>query len=130
MARKLRRTTEGIYHVTARAPVGELLFRDAHDFLRFEAEVQRVVSPSCVCIGACTLHTHYHLILQTEDGVLARVMKQVNQRYAGALNARYGRHGHAFAERSRRSGRATEAPSDQQPNSGVRSRCAGSDPKS
>lgn len=99
MARKLRTTSAGIYHVSARAPIGELLFRDEHDFLRFETEVERVLSEQCVCIAACVLNTHYHLILQTEDGVLAQAMKQVNQRYARAFNSRYARRGHAFADR-------------------------------
>ncbi len=99
MARKLRTTAAGIYHVSARAPVGELLFRDDHDFLRFETEVERIVSPRCVCIEACVLNTHYHLLLQTEDGVLAQAMKQLNGRYARAFNARYERRGHAFADR-------------------------------
>jgi hypothetical protein len=63
-------TSAGIYHVSARAPVGEELFRDEADFVRFETELRRVVSDECVCVAACVLNTHYHLILQTADGVL------------------------------------------------------------
>src|ERR1041384_8182634 len=59
MGRKLRETEAGIYHVAARAQVGELLFRDEHDYLRFETEVERIVSPECVCIAACAIDTHY-----------------------------------------------------------------------
>jgi REP element-mobilizing transposase RayT len=99
MARKPRDTSAGIYHVFARSPAGELLFRDEHDFLRFEAELERIVSDECICVGACALHTHYHLILSTENGALSRAMQRLNQGYAGAFNARYERRGHAFAER-------------------------------
>jgi len=99
MPRKLRGPTEGIYHVCARAAQGERLFRDEHDFLRFEIELERVLSPECTCIAACTLHTHYHLILDTEDGALPRAMHALNFRYASAYNARYSRRGHIFGDR-------------------------------
>jgi REP element-mobilizing transposase RayT len=81
--------------------VGERLFRDEHDLLRFEMEAQKLGEQGdCICIAACTLTTHYHLILETTaDRALASAMKRLNQRYAVAFNARYGRRGHAFAER-------------------------------
>jgi REP element-mobilizing transposase RayT len=75
-----------------------LLFRDEHDFLRFESEVERITD-ICTCVAACVLQTHYHLILATEDGILSRAMQRLNQGYAASFNARYGRRGHAFAER-------------------------------
>jgi REP-associated tyrosine transposase len=99
VARKLRGPTEGVYHVPARAAEGESLFRDDHDFLRFEIELERVLSTACTCIAACALHTHYHLILDTEDGALPKAMHTLNSRYASAYNARYKRRGHAFADR-------------------------------
>lgn len=99
MGRKLRETSAGMYHVAARAQVGERLFRDDHDFLRFEGEVKRIVSPECVCVAACAIDTHYHLLLQTEDGVLNRAMQRLNRSYSSAFNARYGRRGHTFADR-------------------------------
>ncbi len=99
MPRKPRDNAAGIFHVATRAAVSEQLFRDSQDFFRFETEVERIVSPECTCIGACALHTHYHLILETADGVLGRALKQLNHRYAMAYNARYDRRGHAFAGR-------------------------------
>jgi putative transposase len=99
MGRKLRQTQAGIYHVAARAQVGELLFRDEHDYLRFETEVERIVCPGCVCVAACAIDTHYHLLLQTEDGVINRAMQRLNRAYSSAFNARYGRRGHTFADR-------------------------------
>ena len=99
MPRKPRETAAGIYHVAARAAKNEALFRDDQDFFRFEMEVERIVSPECICIGACALNTHDHLILEVEDGVISRVLKQLNHFYALAFNARYRRRGHAFGGR-------------------------------
>src|SRR5205823_1789169 len=53
----------------------------------------------CRCLAACVLNVHYHLLLEVEDGVLPRVMAQINGRYARAYNSRYGGRGHAFADR-------------------------------
>lgn len=99
MPRKPRETRAGIYHVAARAPEGERLFRDEHDYLRFEAELERILSTECRCIAACALDTHYHLLLDVDDGVLAGAVHLLNFRYASAYKARYGRRGHVFSER-------------------------------
>jgi len=100
VGRKPRPDAAGLYHVAARAQAGEQLFRDEADYLRFELELQTVVTDSPVrCLAACAMTTHYHLLLETEDGALAPAMKRLNQRYARALNVRYARRGHAFSER-------------------------------
>ena len=88
-----------MYHVAARAPEGELLFLDDHDFARFESGVERILSPDCTCVAACALNTHYHLLLQVEDGVLAVAVHLLNSRYAAAYKLRYGKRGHTFGER-------------------------------
>jgi REP element-mobilizing transposase RayT len=85
--------------VTTRAADGTWLFRDDHDYLRFETEVERILSPDCTCVAACALGTHYHLLLDVEDGVLPNVLRLLNSRYAGVYKARYGRRGHVYAER-------------------------------
>ena len=101
MARKLRATHAGIHHVFARSQVEDPLFRDDHDHLRFETELRTICAHevALTCIAACTIGTHYHLLLEVEDGVLPTVMKQLNSAYARAFNARYQRRGHAFASR-------------------------------
>jgi REP-associated tyrosine transposase len=101
MPRKPRPTAAGVYHVAARASAGERLFRDEHDYLRFETELAAALAAwSCRCIGACALSTHYHVLLETTvDGVLPQLMKRLNQGYAASYNARYARRGHAFADR-------------------------------
>jgi putative transposase len=101
MPRKPRQTSAGLYHVAARASQGEQLFRDDNDYLRFEVELRASLEAwNSRCIAACALSTHYHVLLETtSDGVLPRLMKQLNQGYAASYNARYGRRGHAFADR-------------------------------
>jgi putative transposase len=98
--RKPRPTAAGFYHVAARASVGEHLFRDDHDFLRFLTELEHAAEKeSCLCVAVCMMTTHYHLLLETAENALPRVMQRLNTRYAKAYNARYGRRGHAFAHR-------------------------------
>ncbi len=100
MGRPARPTAAGIYHVAARGPADQRLFRDESDFLRFEHELQAVTTDTALrCFAVCVLTTHYHLLLETEHGVLPIAMQRLNQRYAHAYNQRYGRRGHAFAER-------------------------------
>jgi putative transposase len=100
MGRPPRPTAAGLYHVAARAQGDERLFRDPADYLRFEQELEAIARDSALrCLAACLLTTHYHLLLETGDGVLPVAMQRLNQRYARAYNARYGRRGHAFSER-------------------------------
>ena len=100
MGRPPRPTAAGFYHVATRAQVNEQLFRDESDYLRFEQELRTVTSDAAFrCLAVCAMTTHYHLLVETGDGVLPRAMQRLNQRYARAYNARYGRRGHAFAER-------------------------------
>ena len=88
-----------MYHVAARAPEGERLFLDDHDFSRFESELERILSPDCTCVAACALNTHYHLLLQVENDVLAKSVHLLNSRYAAAYKLRYDIRGHIFSER-------------------------------
>jgi REP-associated tyrosine transposase len=100
MPRRPRPSAAGVFHVASRAQARESLFRDDADFLRFEGELRSSAEAEvCTCIAACALSTHYHLLVETGDGALSRFMKRLNERYARAFNARYGRRGHAFADR-------------------------------
>ncbi|MDX6401806.1 MAG: REP-associated tyrosine transposase [Gaiellaceae bacterium] len=100
MGRPTRPTAAGFYHVAARGQADEQLFRDESDYLRFEQELQIVATDGGLrCLAACAMTTHYHLLVETAHGVLPVAMQRLNQRYARAYNARYGRRGHAFAER-------------------------------
>jgi REP element-mobilizing transposase RayT len=100
MGRPKRPTAAGFYHVAARGQADERLFRDESDYLRFESELRAVAKDTALrCLGVCVLSTHYHLLLETENGALPVAMQRLNQRYAHTYNQRYGRRGHAFAER-------------------------------
>lgn len=98
--RKPRPTVAGFYHVATRSLPGEQLFRDDHDFARFLSGLRELVAAEeCKCVCFCLMTTHYHLLLGTGAGGPPRTMQRLNQAYAIAYNARYGRRGHAFSER-------------------------------
>jgi putative transposase len=56
---------------------------------RFEIEVE----------AACIMTTHYHAVVEGDCASLSVAMQSFHSRYARALNKRYGRYGHVFAER-------------------------------
>lgn len=49
--------------------------------------------------GYCQMSNHYHLLLETVDGNLARSMRQLNGRYTQRFNRRHGLVGHLFQGR-------------------------------
>ena len=51
------------------------------------------------CVGFCLMRTHYHLILEVEDGVLPVAMHSLNLAYARQFNRRHGLRGHAQSRR-------------------------------
>ena len=100
MPRKPRPNVAGFYHIATRSLPNERLFRDEHDFARFLSGLRvNIETGDCRCLCFCLMTTHYHLVLETAHGVLSKLMQRLNQGYAIAYNARYGRRGHAFSER-------------------------------
>jgi putative transposase len=100
MPRKHRPTAAGLYHIATRSQRDDKLFRDDADYLRLESEVRLIVAAGTWrCVSACAIPTHYHLLLEVGEGMLSKSVGRLNQRYATAFNARYGRRGHAFSER-------------------------------
>jgi putative transposase len=52
-----------------------------------------------MCAAYCVMTSHYHLILQVDEGVLPAAMHLVNRRYARHFNRAYGLRGHALGDR-------------------------------
>ena len=101
MARPLRpETAGGIFHVTARATHGRLLFVTDADREDFLAILTRVVHRyRWECLGWCLLGTHYHLLLRTPGPNLGHGMRDLNGTFARRRNHRYGEFGSLLAER-------------------------------
>ena len=101
MSRPLRIEYEGAhYHVTTRGDRRERIYDDDRDRERFLELLGRVVEDfNWLCYAYCLMDNHYHLLVATPDGNLAKGMRQLNGVYTQASNRRHGRSGHLFQGR-------------------------------
>lgn len=101
MSRPLRIEFPGaLYHVTARGNRREAIYEDDGDrrlFLEVLGEV--VENFNWLCHAYCLMTNHYHLVVETPDGNLAKGMRQLGGVYTQKLNRRHGRSGHVFQGR-------------------------------
>jgi len=89
-----------VYHVTARAVAKLPLFRAAADPRVFLGVLDAVVfAHGWACYAYCLMTTHYHLLIRTPRGDLARGMQQLNSHYARHFNRRHAGAGHVFFRR-------------------------------
>lgn len=101
MARPLRIEFPGaLYHVTARGNRQAAIYHDDHDcetFLSILADV--IERNNWLCYAYCLMPNHYHLVIETPDGNLAKGMRQLNGIYTQSSNRRHGQVGHLFQGR-------------------------------
>ena len=101
MARPLRIEFPGaLYHITSRGDRREPIYEDDEDrqaVLATLAEVVRRFNWSCYAY--CLMTNHYHLVVGTPEGNLAKGMRQLNGVYTQASNRRHKRTGHLFQGR-------------------------------
>lgn len=101
MARPLRIEFPGaVYHVMARGNARQPIFLVNSDRTAFLERLKL----SCDrfnwrCHAYCLMENHYHLLLETLDGNLARGMRELNGVYAQFFNRRHDRIGHLFQGR-------------------------------
>jgi putative transposase len=101
MARSLRITYPGaFYHITSRGNEQKAVFKSKQDRERFleylESAVQRY---NTVIHAYCLMDNHYHLLLETPSGNLARIMAHINGAYTNYFNTKRERYGHLFQGR-------------------------------
>ena len=96
MPRPPRDTRRGTFHIFTHCVwAAPALFRDDLDRFTFLRELARVIRAfEWTCIGFCLMRTHYHLMLEVDDGALPAGMQSLNFRYAIAFNQRHGMRGH------------------------------------
>ncbi len=101
MARPIRLEFAGaIYHVTSRGVEQFPVFLDDADRVQFLAVLGEVVVRfGWICHAYCLMNNHYHLLIETPEGNLARGMRQLNGVYTQRFNRRYGCGGHLFQGR-------------------------------
>jgi putative transposase len=90
-----RPTAAGVYHLAVRSSTPHLLFKDGADRLSLIGQLERVtLDTDWTCVAACLMGTHYHLLVDAGEKVLALAMKRINWAYAFNHNKRHGRRGH------------------------------------
>ena len=101
MPPKPRDTSAGLFHVAAHCVwVAPELFRDELDKLEFLRHLARTtLKPGWTCLAYCLLTSHYHLIVDVEEGILPRAMHALNLGYALHHNRRHGLRGHVQGRR-------------------------------
>ncbi len=101
MGRPLRIEYPGaLYHVTSRGNEKRKIFLQDSDRLRFLRILEEYHDRYGILIhGYVLMDTHYHLILETPQGNLLKVMHGLNGGYTGYFNRKHRRVGHLFQGR-------------------------------
>lgn len=101
MSRPLRILFPGAwYHVMNRGLRRQAIFRSKEDHLDFLALVHEAREVWGIHVaGYCLMTNHYHLLLQTPDPNLPRIMRHINGVYTQRFNARHGFDGPLFRGR-------------------------------
>ena len=101
MARPLRiEIAGGLYHVTSRGDRREKIYltdADREIWLEIFGDVCRRYN--WVCHAYCLMANHYHIVVETVEGNLARGMRHLNGVYTQGFNRSHGRDGHVFQGR-------------------------------
>ncbi|MBW1862673.1 MAG: transposase [Deltaproteobacteria bacterium] len=101
MARSIRIEYRGaFYHVTARGNERKRIFFNEADYQKFKEYVGRAQDKFNLFLHCYMLMTnHYHLILETPEGNLTKVMHYLNGSYTNYVNRRRRRIGHLLQGR-------------------------------
>ena len=101
MARKPRILFPGaVYHVILRGNAGQPIFFNERDLYRLYLILQYVVEKfDCRIHAFCFMTNHLHLIVQTGDVSLSRIMQNLSLRYTKWINHTQSRTGHVFQGR-------------------------------
>lgn len=101
MTRSLRVEYEGAwYHVTSRGNERKEIYRDDKDRERFVGILRRSAEESKVEVACYVLMSnHFHFLLQTPVGNLAKFMQRFNTTYTMYYNRRHKRNGHLLQGR-------------------------------
>jgi REP element-mobilizing transposase RayT len=101
MSRPLRIEYPGaIYHITSRGNAKMPIFEDDEDRECFIDILEDVVKRfNWVVHAYCIMDNHYHLLVETVDGILSKGMRHLNGLYTQRFNRSHDRVGHIFQGR-------------------------------
>ena len=89
-----------MYHLTARANIGRVVFENDGERKQFLAVLAATVNRyEWSCRAYCLLSTHYHLLMSTPRPDVAAGMQYLNGRYAQWVNSSRDERGHLFDAR-------------------------------
>lgn len=103
MGRPLRIEFPGaFYHVTSRGNERKDIFKSEADREKFLAYLASATERyGAVFHAYCLMTNHYHLMIETPEGNLSRIMKHVNNSYTNYFNIKRKRAGHLLQGRYR-----------------------------
>jgi REP element-mobilizing transposase RayT len=103
MGRPLRLEYPGaLYHITSRGNERRKIFFDDSDRIKFLSILEDYHERYGVLIHSYVLmDNHYHILMETPQGNLLKVMHGINGGYTGYFNRKHGRVGHLFQGRYR-----------------------------
>lgn len=101
MARPLRLEYEGaFYHVTARGNERKKIFFAKTDYEKFKQCLKEAEEKYGYVLHCYVLMTnHYHLIIETPEANLSKIMHYINGSYTNYINIKRRRSGHLFQGR-------------------------------
>jgi REP element-mobilizing transposase RayT len=101
MARPVRIEYPGaVYHVVCRGNNRQAIFRDDHDRKRYLEKLSLYCEEKDVeLLCYCLLTNHVHLVLETPQGNLSKMMQAFQTSYTVYFNKRHDRSGHVFEQR-------------------------------
>jgi len=101
MARPLRIEYEGaFYHVTARGNERRRIYYSQSDYEKFKDYLKEAQEKYGYVLHCYVLmNNHYHLILETPEANLSKVMHYINGSYTNYINIKRKRSGHLFQGR-------------------------------
>ena len=101
MARPLRIEYEGaFYHATARGNERKRIFFSSSDCQRFKEYLREAKEKYHFLLhGYVLMSNHYHLLMETPEGNMSRVMHFINASYTSHINRKHQRSGHLFQGR-------------------------------
>jgi REP element-mobilizing transposase RayT len=101
MSRALRIEYPGaVYHVICRGNNRQAIFRDDQDRKRYLEKLSMYCQVKKIDLLAyCLMSNHVHVLLETAEGNLSKMMQALQTSYTLSFNRRHGRSGHVFEQR-------------------------------
>jgi putative transposase len=101
MARPIRIEYPGaVYHIIYRGNNRQAIFRDDADRKRYLEKLSLYCQEKNVdLLSYCLLSNHVHLLVETPEGNLSKMMQAFQTSYTVYFNKRHGRTGHVFEQR-------------------------------